>query len=117
MNTTLRALALLLLLATLWACDAGPGIDDVRSLQAQGRYADTLEALRAMMETTPDDPEVNFLYGRALSRTSSSPIAIWSLKKASEDPAWRTRAYLELTAASMQNGDAPGAIENANRDN
>ncbi|MBB84435.1 MAG: hypothetical protein CL931_11550 [Deltaproteobacteria bacterium] len=113
MNTTLRALALLLLLATLWACDAGTGIDDVRSLQAQGRYADTLEALRAMLETTPDDPEVNFLYGRALSRTSSSPIAIWSLKKASEDPAWRTRAYLELTAASMQNGDAPGAIENA----
>ena len=31
--------------------------------------------------------------GRA---TSSSPIALWSLRKAAEDPAWHARANLEL---------------------
>ncbi|CAM9336937.1 unnamed protein product [Discosporangium mesarthrocarpum] len=113
MNSTLRALLALLLLVTIAACDGGPRIEDVRSLQAEGRFEASLEPLRALLEASPEDPEVNFLYGRALNRTTSSPIAVWSLKKAGEDPAWHTRAYLELATTSMQNGDAPGAIENA----
>ena len=113
MTPTLRALLVCLFLAFLMACDAGPRIEDVRALHAEGRFEDSLEPLRTLLESSPDDPEVNLLYGRALNRTTSSPIAVWSLKKAAEDPAWHTRAYLELTAASMQNGDAPGTIENA----
>jgi len=113
MNPTLRAILVFLFLVLITACDGGPRIEDVRSLHAEGRFEDSLEPLRTLLEASPDDPEVNFLYGRALSRTTSSPVAVWSLKKAAEDPAWRTRAYMELTAASMQNGDAPGTIENA----
>lgn len=113
MNPTLRAILVLLFLVTITACDGGPRIEDVRSLHAEGRFEDSLEPLRTLLEASPDDPEVNFLYGRALNRTTSSPIAVWSLKKAAEDPVWHTRAYLELATTSMQNGDAAGAIENA----
>lgn len=100
------------LLAAL-ACDSGPSIEDVRAMQAEGRFAASLEPLRALLETEPDDPEVHFLYGTALNRTTSSPIAVWSLRKAAEDPEWSARANLELAASSMQNADFDAAIDYA----
>ena len=76
MTPTLRALLVCLFLAFLMACDAGPRIEDVRALHAEGRFEDSLEPLRTLLESSPDDPEVNLLYGRALNRTTSSPIAV-----------------------------------------
>lgn len=111
MKPTLLLLALFF--ATLVACDSGPRIEDIRTLQTKGQFEESLDPLRELLKASPDDPEVNYLYGRALNRTTSSPIAVWSLKKASEDPTWHVPAYLELAAASMQSGDAETAIEHA----
>lgn len=94
-------------------CDKAPSIEDVRLLQAQARFEDSIEPLRALLEIQPDDAEINFRYGAALSRTTSSPVAVWSLRKAAEDPEWAVRAHMELASASVRTGSVETAIESA----
>ncbi|MEM9174102.1 MAG: tetratricopeptide repeat protein [Myxococcota bacterium] len=113
MRSTLRIALTGLLLATLVACEAGPRLEDVRALQAEGRFEASLAPLRALLEATPEDPEVHFLYGRALNRTANSPVAFWSLEKAAEDPRWHVAAKLELASATLRNGDFGRAIAHA----
>ncbi len=96
------------------ACDSGPSVEEARALIAQERYEAALEPLRALLEEDPDDPELNYLYGSALNRSASSRLAVWSLRKAAEDPAWSLRAYQELAAAQIAAGNWPEAIEAAN---
>jgi len=109
------ALFLVLTFLALTACDSGPNVEEARVLQAQGRFEASLEPLRTLLDETPDDAEVNFLYGTALNRTTSSPIALFALRKAAEDPAWSAQAHLELAAATMQNADFEAAIGHATR--
>jgi tetratricopeptide (TPR) repeat protein len=94
-------------------CDSGPSIEEVRKLQSEARFADSLEPLRALLKVQPDDPEINFRYGAALSRTTSSPVAVWSLRKAAEDPKWAVRANMELASASVRTSSIETAIEAA----
>ncbi len=96
-------------------CDRGPTIEEVRALQAQALFEDSLEPLRQLLETSPDDPEINFRYGAALNRTTSSPVAVWSLRKASEDPTWAVRAHMELASGSLRTGNYEAAIESASK--
>jgi len=106
-------LSSLLVVGWMWvglACDRGPSLEDVRGLHAQGQFAASLEPLRALLETAPDDPEVNYLYGLTLNRTSTSPIAKWALRKAAEDPNWSAAANLELAAASVRSGNLEDGI-------
>ena len=111
----LRCLSILLAI-TLAAggCDSGPSVEQVRSLVAQERYEAALEPLRSLLQENPDDPELNYLYGSALNRSASSRLAVWSLRKAAEDPAWSLRAYQELAAAQIAAGNWAEAIEAAN---
>ena len=86
-----------------------------RQLHDQGRYAASLEPLRALLEDRPDDPEVHYLYGVALRRTGESGLAVWSLQRASQDPAWEVAAGMELAAAALANHSFPAAIKAATR--
>ena len=67
-------------------------LDDLRRLQQQGRYEQTLEPLRALLETDAADAEIHYLYGTALARTGDPSVAIWSLRRAAEDPRWAVPA-------------------------
>jgi tetratricopeptide (TPR) repeat protein len=93
------------------ACSQRDPLEDVRAQQAAGNYAATLEPLRALIEAKPDDPELHYLHGMALMRTSQPSLAAWSLRKAMEDPAWLSRAGLQLAASAMLTGNAEVAIE------
>ena len=107
MNRSLSrpTLALVILLSALLAtagCEDGPSIEDARDLQSKGRFEASIEPLRLLLDENPDDPEIYYLYGVALNRTTSSPVAVWALTKAAEDPEWTVRALLELATGHMQ---------------
>jgi tetratricopeptide (TPR) repeat protein len=95
------------------ACDRPPSIDEIRVLQDQGRYAATIEPLRARIEAHPEDAEAHLLYGIALGRTGASRVAVWSLRKAAEAPEFRIDANLELATTAGNSGNWQQAIEAA----
>ncbi len=101
------------LLALVSGCNREPSLEEIRALQAEGRYAETVEPLRHRLESTPDDPETHFLYGTALSRTGAARVAIWSLRKAAETAAWKVPATLELSSAQSSSGNWQAAIDAA----
>jgi len=103
-------LALVLPLALAVACDRTHSLDEIRTLQQSGRYADTIDDLRAHLEESPDDPELHLLYGTALSRTGAARVAVWSLRKAAESPDWTVPATLELSAAQARASNWDEAI-------
>lgn len=107
-RTALLALGALLALAV--GCDRTPSLEKVRALQAQGRYAETLEPLRARLDETPDDAETHLLYGTALARTGSARVAVWSLRKAAENPAFAIPASLELAVTQARSSNWNEAI-------
>ena len=98
------------LLALVAGCNREPSLDEIRALQDQGRYAETVEPLRHRLEGQPDDPETHYLYGTALSRTGDARVAIWSLRKAAETEAWKVPATLELASAQSRSAHWDAAI-------
>ena len=103
--------ALLIALATL-ACGSSreARLDEVRSQQAAGRFDQTLEPLRALLEETPDDPELSHLYGTALLLTRQPELAIWPLRKAAANPDRAVEDGLLLTQALLQGGSPEDAV-------
>lgn len=100
--------ALLLLLVS--ACSPADPIAEIRKLQADGRHEETVEPLRALLEGRPDDAEVLYLYGVALTSTGLLTQAVWPLRRAMEDPAWQTPAALHLANVAMATADWDMAI-------
>lgn len=99
-------------LVALLGCSADP-LEDTRSLHDEGRFEESLEDLRQLIRSRPDDPEVRLRYGIALSRTGDPGMALWSFRKAMEHDEWRLTAALELAAASLVAGNWISAIEAA----
>lgn len=110
-------IAALLLLAAISGITPGCSdpLAEVRSLQAQRRFEDSLEPLRKLLATQPDAPEVHFRYGVALSNTGQPGLALWSLRKASEAEEWRVPAGLELALGALRSSNWSNAIEAAGR--
>ena len=106
--------AVLLLLTGIAAGCSDP-LSEVRSLQAKGRFEDSLEPLRKLLATDPDSAEVQFRYGVALSNTGQPGLALWSLRKASESEEWRVPAGLELATGALRSSNWSSAIEAASR--
>ncbi len=101
------------MLGLVVGCSRGDSLDVIREQQAQGRYAETIEPLRERLDATPEDSEIQFLYGTALSRTGAARVAVWSLRKAAEDPDWKVPATLELASTQSRVGNWEAAIEAA----
>ena len=116
-HTTARAtsFALAIVLLTCISCSPPNTIEDVRALHDEGRYAESLEPLRVLLDTTPENPEIHFLYGVTLLRTGKPGLAIWSLQKASQAPEWELAASLELAGAALANRSFPTAIKTTTR--
>lgn len=117
---SLRRFAFAWLAAGLVACCALAGckqsdpLEDIRQQQAAGKFADTIEPLRELLKATPDDPEVNFLYGRALALEQPN-LAIWSLRKAMADPQWLVPAGSQLAFLALAGLDFNEAYKITNR--
>jgi len=84
---------------------------DVKSLHATGRYAQSIEILQALLDDTPNDPEIQYLYGEALLRTGKADLAIWPLRRATESPDWAVRAGLSLAKSAFAVRNWDGAVE------
>ena len=112
----LRALVLLvaaasLLCVALEGCGPSDPVAAARDLQTQGRFEESLEPLRELVEARPDDPEVHYLYGLALARTQQAGLAQFALRKAMESPGWLVPAGLALATVELASANAEAAVE------
>ena len=99
----------------LSGCSEGDPLDAIRRQQAGGDFAGSVEPLRELLKINADDAELNFLYGRALSMTRGSNLAMWSLRKAMKDPRWLVRAGMQLAFVELVAGDFNEVIETTGR--
>ena len=99
------ALRLLCLVAVIVpGCGSDPErlLEEGRALQDGGQMAESIEPLRAFLETAPGDPEASFLLGLALLQTGQPTVAIFPLQQAAGAPDFAVDAGLTLAAAQLQ---------------
>lgn len=106
-----------LVLVLFSACAPGPSLEQVRAMQAEGRFEESIEPLRHLLKEDggSDNPEVLYRYGRALTMTSQPSLAIWALRKAAKSPEWQMASALEIAAGGLKVGDYVLALEGANQ--
>ena len=78
---------------------------------AAGEYAESLELLRELIAVEPDNPELLFLYGRALVDSGRVGPASWPLRKAMEDPNWFERSAMLVASIEVAGGNLENAAE------
>ncbi|MDJ0851104.1 MAG: tetratricopeptide repeat protein [Myxococcota bacterium] len=98
------AAALLALLAAGGCREADP-LAAIQQQQAAGDLVGSIEPLRELLAERPDDPELNYLYGRTLVLTQQQNLASWSLRIAMDHPDWLIPAGLQLAQLRFQNRD------------
>jgi tetratricopeptide (TPR) repeat protein len=104
----------LLACCALAGCKQADPLEAIRQQHAAGEFATSIAPLRELLETRPDDPELNFLYGRALA-VEQPNLAIWSLRKAMADPQWLVPAGSQLAFLALAALDFNEALEVTNR--
>jgi tetratricopeptide (TPR) repeat protein len=101
-----RALAAgLLVCLALAGCNEVDPLEAIRVQQAAGDFEGSVEPLRELLATRPDDPEADYLYGMALAFTQRGSLAPWSLRKAMRDPEWLVPAGLQLAYLALASRD------------
>ena len=86
-------------------------IDQIKSLQAAGRWQRSVDALRVKIDEGERSPETLLLYGTGLSRVGLHSQALWPLREAAKDPELFTRATLQLASGNYVTGNHDLAIE------
>ena len=99
------------LVALAFACEHNPDVDlnEVRQLQEQGRFAETILPLERLLDESPDEYELNRRYGVALLSTGQPAPAIWPLQKAAQSPNGSLEDALNLGRAHFEGGSAEEA--------
>ena len=92
-------------LASPMGCGPSDPLADIKAMHAVGQHESSLEPLRDLIETRPDDAEVFYLYGVALSRGRLFTQSVWPLLRAMEDPEWYTVASLHLADVAVSTTD------------
>ena len=106
----------LIALPLLLACGSGvPSIAEVRDLQAQGRFEESIAPLHEVLKADPQNAEASVMLGVAYFRTLRPSLAIWPLRKAEEDPEWAERAAIFGAMALLQSNNNEDAILAASR--
>jgi tetratricopeptide (TPR) repeat protein len=90
--------------------DPEDSLAEIRALQANGRFRETVDRLRALVDEDPDRAETNFLLGRALFRTGEYGLAVWPLRRAKESPEYAADAGLLMAEMTLRTGDAKDAL-------
>ena len=75
---------------------------EIRELQGNQQFAESIAPLRVMLDENPDQPEVSFLLGKALMRTGDSSSAIWPLRRAMKSADYVVEAGLMLGRAELK---------------
>ncbi|MCH8084228.1 MAG: tetratricopeptide repeat protein, partial [Myxococcales bacterium] len=104
------AAALLVCLA-LTGCNEVDPLEAIRQQQAAGDFEGSVEPLRKLLATRPEDPEANILYGRALAFTQRQNLASWSLRNAMKDPEWLVLAGSQLALVALGARDFNEVVE------
>jgi len=104
----------ILVCVALTGCDRADPLEAIRQQQAAGDFEGSVEPLRKLLARRPDDPEANYLYGRALSTTQPN-LAVWSLRKAMEDPEWLVPAGSQLAYLALAGLDFNEVIKVSGR--
>lgn len=96
------------LVAVLAAClaliTAGCGgsvearLAEVQSLHDAGDFSSTIEPLRKILATEPDNAQANYLYGLALVQTRQPSLSIWPLRKAADSQEYAVSAGVLLAS-------------------
>jgi len=95
----------------LAGCNDVDPLQAVRQQHAVGDFAGSVEPLQKLVKARPDDAEVTFLYGQALAATGQSNLALWSLRKAMNDPEWLVPAGLQLAFLALDARDFNEVVE------
>jgi tetratricopeptide (TPR) repeat protein len=107
----LNTLTPLLIALISVGCSDDITLEDVRAMQAAGQMKTSLQPLRDMVDAKTDDPEVYFLYGRALSMTSGYDAALWPLRRAMESEDWLLPAGMQFANNAFDTGNNETAID------
>jgi len=91
--------------------DAETQLEEIVRQQERGEFAATIGPLRELLQTAPDDPELNHLYGVALLGTQAPEHAIWPLRKAAQHPDRAKDDGLLLARALLRGGSPADAVE------
>jgi tetratricopeptide (TPR) repeat protein len=110
-RTLLNTVTTLLVALIAVGCSDDVTLDDVRAMQAAGQMKTSVQPLRDMVDAKTDDPEVYFLYGRALSATSEYDAALWPLRRAMESEDWLVPAGMQLAKNAYDTGNNETAID------
>lgn len=113
-GTRLFAVGTLLLLS-LFACSASDPLEDALRMQAQGDYRGSIEPLRQLLDENPEDAQVNYLYGRALTASGQPSLGEWALRRAANDPEWLVPAGTQLAVSALNSGNFETAVEQTTR--
>jgi tetratricopeptide (TPR) repeat protein len=86
-------------------------LEEIRALQAEGRYQETVDPVMALFEQAPDDPEMMRLYGRTMLAVEIPTLAIWPLRTLAEHPDGGVEEHLLLARALHMAGAARESFE------
>jgi len=67
--------------------------------------------LRQAIDDGAENPEVYYVYGKALSETGEPDAAVWPLRRAMESPAWEVPAALQLATGAFRQRNWDSAIK------
>lgn len=101
----------LLIALLMLGCGASDPLEEVRALHRAGLFEDSLEPLRALVKTRPEDAEVHYLYGIALLRAAGPSLAQFPLQRAMEDPEWRVQAGITLASGAIATHNPDTAVD------
>jgi tetratricopeptide (TPR) repeat protein len=108
-----HAIICALTLALCVGCNrnADDPLAEIRTLQEAGRFQESLEPLRALVEAREGGGEAAYRYAVAISQTGGSTQAIWSLKEAMKDPKWEIVSANLLAEIALRSANPDLAIE------
>jgi tetratricopeptide (TPR) repeat protein len=109
------AILLVALLATACQYDREARLAEIRSLQANGQFDESIAPLRVLLAAESDLPEANFRLGMALVQTGRPSLAIWPLQKASQSEELKVQAGLLLSSTLLATESYEEAIRAADR--
>lgn len=102
-----RAFAMLVV-CSLLACS--PSRDDrlaeVRALQVDGRFHETVDSVTRLFMESPEDPEMMRLYGMTMLEIDVPGLAVWPLRTLADHPDGGVAERL-LLARALRNSGAP----------
>jgi len=89
---------------------AGDSIERAKALTGEGEIDEAVAMMQRLIDLDPENVEAQFEYGTLLQRTGATGLAVWPLRKAMEDPAWRTRAGIAIARGALASSNPQDAI-------